>query len=90
MTQIINLIDKKFGYITVLDRSDDYISIRKSGLRKGKIDRHTVWKCRCKCGKICEIRGHFLKANRTSSCGCYLKRKRKELSSLLCEFWKRQ
>ena len=57
------LIGKKFGKLTVLQRSE----------KKGN-SGELYWICQCDCGNIVEVRGHSLKrkdSNRTVSCGCF-------------------
>ena len=38
-----------------------------------------MWWCRCACGNDGVIRGHVLRAGKTTSCGCYQKEPAKEL-----------
>ena len=45
------------GKLTVLKMSD----------KQGKYD--TVWKCRCSCGNIVDVRGSYLRNGHTKSCG---------------------
>ena len=57
------MINKKFGKLTVKERSN-----RKSN------DGALYWICECDCGNIVEVRGQNLKrkdGNQTVSCGCY-------------------
>jgi len=53
-----NLRFQKFGRLTVLEPSSK---------RSAKC---IVWKCRCDCGKIVEVRSSLLLNGNTSSCGC--------------------
>ena len=55
--RLINLAGQRYGRLTVLERT---------GTRLG----HTVWKCRCDCGKACEATSNQLRRNRVKSCGC--------------------
>ena len=68
-----DLTDMKFGRLTVIERTDDYIS--PSGV-------HMVrWLCKCDCGNICKVTTHDLtRIDRasTKSCGCLAR----ELSSI--------
>lgn len=58
-----DLKDQKFGRLTVIDRTDDYVA--SSG-------RHYVrWRCLCDCGNITEVNGDALIRGKTRSCGCY-------------------
>lgn len=58
MPRKINLTDKKFGRLLVLEETPQ----RKSG--------HVVWKCKCDCGKECLVSGKLLRNGDTQSCGC--------------------
>lgn len=63
----IDLIGKRFGYLTVKERvsiSDD--------------NRFTKWKCVCDCGNEKLADGYYLKKGMISSCGC-LKQSKYEL-----------
>ncbi|MDD3041292.1 hypothetical protein [Bacteroides sp.] len=53
-----DMVGKTFGYLTVIEKvtSETY---------------HSKWKCRCKCGNECIVRGSDLRAGTTISCGCY-------------------
>lgn len=62
MGKFIDLTGQKYGKLTVISRSKDYIS------PKGYIAVN--WKCKCDCGKIIIIRGCNLKSGATRSCGC--------------------
>lgn len=55
----LNLIDlkgMKFGKLTVIERGEN----------RGK---HTTWRCRCECGKICIVSSTHLMSGQ-KSCGC--------------------
>lgn len=54
----IDLIGKKFGYLTVLERGE--------GSRKDVL----YWKCKCKCGTIVDVPSRNLREGKTISCGC--------------------
>lgn len=60
---------RKFGRLTVLEQTEDHISI--SGRH------HPNWKCQCDCENIINVIGSHLKNGHTSSCGC----KRSEIVS---------
>lgn len=60
-TYVENLIEQKFGRLTVLELTDK------------KKSKHWLWKCKCDCGNICYVLASSLKSGRTTSCGCYRK-----------------
>ena len=60
-----DLTGKKFGKLTVLYRTEDYI--QPSGQHK------RMWHCKCECGNECNIRASDLKSGNTKSCGCFQK-----------------
>ncbi len=65
-----NLTGKRFGRLTVIRESDNYIS-------NGQM--HRVYLCFCDCGETTKVRAASLKNGHTQSCGCYdldTKRKR--------------
>lgn len=64
------MIGKKFGRLTVLERADDYMA--KSGKREAAV------LCKCDCGNTKRLRASVLKNGNTRSCGCY----RREASSM--------
>ena len=68
MSKIKDLIGKKFGKLTVLERD-----LNKKG-------NGAYWICQCDCGTIKTIRGSNLTAsnNPTRSCGCLAKEKAKQ------------
>ena len=55
------LIGKVFGKLTVVER-----------LENSK-DRRKVYKCKCECGNIIEVKSKYLRNGDTKSCGCYKK-----------------
>lgn len=57
-----NLVGKKFGRLTVIERSDS--KVLPSG---GKV---TMWLCRCECGNTKSVPAYNLKIGKTKSCGC--------------------
>lgn len=59
MASDINLLNKSFGNLTVIERLPN----RKSQRR---------WKCLCKCGATSEVSTGELNRGRTNSCGCSL------------------
>lgn len=56
-TNAPDLRGQRFGRLTVLKR-------------KGTINRCSVWRCQCDCGKKTDVRGKDLKSGNTISCGC--------------------
>ena len=54
----IDLSNKKFGHLTVISKS----KIKRKG--------RTLWKCKCKCGRIKCVMGKNLLNGNTKSCGC--------------------
>lgn len=63
MPNFIDLTGQKFGYLTVIRRSDN---INKE---------YVAYECLCDCGKIKKAKGCYLKNGVTSSCGCKTKEK---------------
>lgn len=61
----INFTGRKFGMLTVIERTDDYI------LPSGK--KAIRWKCKCECGNIKDIYASSLR-NGQKSCGCVNKK----------------
>lgn len=55
------LIGKIFGNLTVLERLEN------------SNDRRKVYKCRCECGNITQVKSKYLYNGDTRSCGCYKK-----------------
>lgn len=63
MGKLVDLTNKKFGRLLVLNRDEDYIS------PSGKVKR-VKWRCKCTCGEECIVNTDALKKGRTKSCGC--------------------
>ena len=64
MGKFIDLTGLRFGRLTVMKRSNDYIS------PKGQ---HKIqWLCKCDCGNDVIVSGSNLNNNSTVSCGCFL------------------
>ena len=73
MGKFVNMVGLRFGRLTVVKRSDDYV--RPSG-------KHSVmWECLCDCGNIVNVLGESLRRGATVSCGCYAKEKASEVGS---------
>lgn len=62
MGKFIDLTGKRFGKLTVIERSEDHI--QPSG------QHCTMWLCKCDCGNEVSVRGSDLKYSKTRSCGC--------------------
>lgn len=72
-----NLLDDltgmTFGYLTVIERADDYITPLN-----GKV--YVQWLCKCICGKETIVTSSNLKSGSTVSCGCKNPKKLKDLT----------
>lgn len=64
---IKNLIGLKFGKLIVVD----FVGINKNGRR--------LWKCNCECGNTTNVSGSLLVNGTTSSCGCLIGKKYKNV-----------
>ena len=56
---------KQFGWLTVISKSDCAYIFPSTGFKE------TKYLCRCDCGKLIEIRSHYLRDGTTKSCGCH-------------------
>lgn len=65
MGKPLNLLNQRFGRLTVIERAEDYIA--KSGKHQ------TRWLCKCDCGNTTIVFSSSLKRELTKSCGCYKK-----------------
>lgn len=54
-----DLTGQIFGKLTVIEKTDKKAS-----------NNHTIYKCQCECGNICEVIGDNLSRGLTKSCGC--------------------
>ena len=63
MPAFIDLTGQRFERLTVVERTEDYIS------PKGKSS--VQWKCHCECGKDCVVIGSNLRQGAVKSCGCF-------------------
>lgn len=70
MNEPIDITGKRFGYLTVIKRADDYI--QPNGRRR------IMWLCQCDCGNQKVIYGDNLRGSRTLSCGCFQKKRASE------------
>lgn len=57
-----DLINKKFGRLTVLKRDTDHISSSN--------EHRTRWICKCDCGNYITVWAKSIKSGNTTSCGC--------------------
>ena len=62
---LINLIGKRFGKLTVVDRAEDY-----GYESNGKIITIPQWLCKCDCGNTIIVQGGNLRSGNTKNCGC--------------------
>lgn len=69
----MNLIGKRFGRLVVIDTAEDYI------ISSGK--HYAVWKCRCDCGNIKNVKQQKLLSGTTRSCGCFKRENTSKLKS---------
>lgn len=53
----VDIVGQRFGHLIVIERI---------GSRWG----HSLWKCKCDCGIVCERTANQLTMNKTVSCGC--------------------
>lgn len=74
MSKLKDLTGLKFGRLTVIERTEDYIT--PSGSHK------TRWRCVCECGKECNVTSTNLNQGKTNSCGCLKKDKPKEVNKM--------
>ena len=61
MPKALNLLNEKFGRLTVIEKAENY-------------KNRTAWICQCECGKIITVTTKNLRNGSVRSCGC-LKRK---------------
>lgn len=59
MSRLIDLTGRRFGHLTVVEKTEERT-------REGKIK----WLCKCDCGKEKIISGKNLKSGNTKTCGC--------------------
>ena len=72
----INILGKKFGYLTVVRK------VTNTAIN----DKHVLWECECVCGKKIIKRGSCLRsAKHKHSCGCKLKCR--DLTGQKIHFW---
>ena len=61
-----NLYGKKFGKLTPLYRTIDFIYNSKTGRRPNEVQ----WVCQCDCGNYCIVKANAMQSGNTISCGC--------------------
>ena len=61
MSNAKNLIGKRFGFLTVIERAENYVY--PSGIKA------SMWLCKCDCGNTATIPGRNLTQGKTKSCG---------------------
>jgi hypothetical protein len=58
-----SLVNQRFGRLFVL--------WRVGSVKYGKTpSSHSLWECKCDCGKIVKVAGRYLRAGTKKSCGC--------------------
>jgi hypothetical protein len=63
MRRLIDLVGRKFGKLTVLERAQE------------KSKGNTLWLCKCDCGNTSLVQGGSLRGEAVRSCGCLQKEK---------------
>ena len=65
LRKFIDLTGQKFGRLTVVKRTDNYVTPKGT--------KHSRWLCECDCGNpnLIAVTGTHLKTGHTQSCGCY-------------------
>ena len=81
MGKLIDLTGRKFGHLTVIKRTEDYIC--PDGRRK------IMWLCECDCGnKNVIVRGEDLRSSHTKTCGCSWGQRHGKRNTKLYGVWK--
>ena len=62
MRKLIDLSGKRFGKLTVIQRTEN--------APRGDGRTIPAWKCRCDCGNIVTVLGYSLRNGNSKSCGC--------------------
>lgn len=62
MGKVVEMTGKKYGYLTVIRRSENITSPNGSVF--------AAWECQCDCGEVIVARGYCLRNGNTTSCGC--------------------
>lgn len=71
MKEPMNLIGKRFGKLTVIDKADS-LFYKNEKYKSGFMEIRR-WKCKCDCGNFVDVRGSRLCQGITQSCGCLRK-----------------
>lgn len=58
MSRLLDFTGQRFGRLTALER----VYPERSG--------NAIWRCRCECSNITDVRSNKLRSGRTKSCGC--------------------
>lgn len=66
MGQLIDIMNQRFGRLTVIKKSEQKSSC-------------AMWECLCDCGSKIVARGTALRSGKTQSCGCYQRDRFKEV-----------
>lgn len=69
--RLTDLTGKRFGRLTVIERADDYVSVRRG--KDGRLTQarsYTRRRCTCDCGNETEVLAQHLMHGGTKSCGC--------------------
>ena len=76
MKEPMNLIGKRFGKLTVIDKADSLFY--KNEKYKSSFMEIRRWKCKCDCGNFVDVRGDRLCQGKTQSCGCLQKERARQ------------
>ena len=78
-----SMVNRRFGRLTVVERTEDYVS--KSG------SKHAKYRCVCDCGVTKEVLKEHLTSGRVQSCGCLRKENgnptHREIHTRLYRIW---
>lgn len=69
MGHFIEMIDQRFGRLTVLSRAENHPN------------KKVQWNCRCDCGQITTVTSGHLRNGHTQSCGCFQKDQMSKLAT---------
>ena len=58
-----NLLNRKFGWLTVIERAPSSRDPKKPTKKK-----YARWRCKCTCGEIVEVRGQHLRSGAVKAC----------------------
>ena len=72
---ISNEIGKVYGKLTVLQKDET----KHQG-------EGAYWICKCDCGNIVNVRGHYLRAGATTSCGCIRSKGEMKIGNILSQY----